>query len=144
MLKATFCASFFFHPMKAIFVTLINHLQDCWPNFIELSRSVMLINYLVGKYILFSCLFNVDPWICLYKLKILHNFTVQISEAFAHRCSAKKGFCKKGILKNFIKFTEKHSWWSFSFINSLKICNFIKRRPQHMFFCELCGIFRNT
>ena len=34
--------------------------------------------------------------------------TTLITEAIAQRCSVKKVFCKKGVLKNFTKFTGKH------------------------------------
>ena len=53
------------------------------------------------------------------------------------RCpEAVKKFLKKGVLKNFAIFTEKHLRWSLFFNKAarLKICNFIKKRLKHRCF----------
>ena len=45
-------------------------------------------------------------------------------------------FCKKGVLKNFAKFTGKHLCQSLFFnkVTCLLLCNFIKKRLQHRCF----------
>ena len=44
-------------------------------------------------------------------------------------------FCKKGVLRNFTKFTGKHLW----------ACNFIKKETlTQVFCCEFCEISKNT
>ena len=50
---------------------------------------------------------------------------------------------KKGVLRNFTKFTGKHLCRTLFF--KPKACNFIKKEtPAQMFSCEFCEIFRNT
>ena len=50
-------------------------------------------------------------------------------------------FCKKGVLRNFAKFTGKHLYQSLQ----PKACNFIKKETlAQMFSCEFCEIFKNT
>ena len=49
-------------------------------------------------------------------------------------------FCKKGVLRNFAKFTGKHLCQSL-FFN--KACNFIKKEAlAQAFSCELCKFLR--
>ena len=45
-------------------------------------------------------------------------------------------FCKKAVLENFAKFTEKHLWQSLFFIK--------KETLAHVFFCEFWKISENT
>ena len=48
-------------------------------------------------------------------------------------------FCKKGVLRNFAEFTEKHLCQSF-FFNKVagRVCNFIKKETvAHVFSCEI-------
>ena len=57
-------------------------------------------------------------------------------------------FCKKGVLKNFAKFTRKHLCWSL-FLNKvlgLKSAILLKERPKHkqVFSYEFRKIFKNT
>ena len=55
-------------------------------------------------------------------------------------------FYKKGVLRNFAKFTEKHQCQSV-FFNKVagRPCNFIKKETQaQVFSCEFCEIFKNT
>ena len=55
-------------------------------------------------------------------------------------------FCKKGVLKNFAKFTRKHLGQSL-FLNKVAgaACNFIiKETLAQAFSCEFCEIFKNT
>ena len=56
------------------------------------------------------------------------------------RCSV-----RKGVLRNVVKFTEKHLWQSLFFNKFAGLCNFIKKEtlPQ-VFFCEFCDISKNT
>ena len=45
-------------------------------------------------------------------------------------------FCKKGVLRNFAKFTGKHL---------PQACEFIKKESlAQVFFCEICEIYKNT
>ena len=58
------------------------------------------------------------------------------------RRSRPEVFCKKGVPRNFVKFTGKHLCQSF-FFN--KACNFIKKEIlAQMFSCEFYEISRNT
>ena len=59
----------------------------------------------------------------------LNNFPV----FFIDRSSRPEVFCKKGVLRNFAKFTEKHS------CQSLK-----KEALAQVFFCEFCEISKNN
>ena len=51
-------------------------------------------------------------------------------------------FCKKGALKKFAIFTEKHLCWSLCGRSGLQF--YQKETPTLMFFCEYCEIFKNT
>ena len=53
---------------------------------------------------------------------------------------------KKGVLKNFAKFTEKHLYQSLFFNNvpGLKPATSLKKRLWHVFSCGFCKNFRNT
>ena len=54
-------------------------------------------------------------------------------------------FCKKTVLKNFAIFTGKHLFFRVSFLVKLQVCNFIEKETlTQMFFCQYCGIFKNT
>ena len=57
------------------------------------------------------------------------------------RTSRPEVFCKKGVLRNFTKFTGKHLCQSLL----PEACNFIKKEtlPQ-VFSCEFCKISKNT
>ena len=53
------------------------------------------------------------------------------------RSSLSEGFCKKGVLKNFAKFTGKHL--------CQEACNFIKKETlAQLFSCEFCEISKKT
>ena len=59
------------------------------------------------------------------------------------RSSRAEVFCKKGILKNFTKFTGKHLCQSLFFNKAAG--NFIKKETlAQVFSCEFCKIFKNT
>ena len=48
-------------------------------------------------------------------------------------------FCKKGVLKNFVQFTEKHLCQSLILIKLIK-----KNNLAQMFSCKFCEIFNDT
>ena len=53
-------------------------------------------------------------------------------------------FCKKGVLRNFAKFTGKHLCQSL-FFSRPQPCNFIKKGAvAQVFSCEFCEISRST
>ena len=55
-------------------------------------------------------------------------------------------FCKKGVLRDFAKFTGKHLCYS-PFLNKIAgmACNFIKKETlTRVFSCEFCEITKNT
>ena len=63
-----------------------------------------------------------------------------------NRSSRREVFCKKGVLRNFAKFTGKHLYERlfFNIIAGLA-CNFIKKESlAQVFFCEFCKISKNT
>ena len=54
-------------------------------------------------------------------------------------------FCKKGVLKNFEKFTAKHLFQSLFFNKVAGCCNFVKKETLVlMFSCEFWKSFKNT
>ena len=55
-------------------------------------------------------------------------------------------FCKKGVLRNFTKFTGKHLCQSLFFNKVADLaCNFIKKETlAQVFPCEFCEISKNT
>ena len=65
-----------------------------------------------------------------------------------HKCRSSRPevFCKKGVLRNFTKFTGKHLCQSL-FFNKVagQACNFIKKETlAQAFSCEFCEISKNT
>ena len=54
--------------------------------------------------------------------------------------------CKKGVLKNFGKFTGKHIYSKVSFwIKLPQACNFVKKETlAQVFSCAFCEISKNT
>ena len=62
-----------------------------------------------------------------------------------NRGSRPEVFCKKGILRNFAKFTGKHLCESLFNKVAGAACNFIKKETlAQVFFCEFCEICKNT
>ena len=62
------------------------------------------------------------------------------------RSSLPDVFCKKGVLRNFTKFTRKRSCQNL-FFNKVagQTCNFVKKRDSGTSFsCEFCEISKNT
>ena len=65
------------------------------------------------------------------------------------RSSRPEVFCKKGIIKNFTKFTGKHLCQRLFFnkVAGLRpgTCNFIKKKTlAQVFYCQFCEIFKNA
>ena len=62
-----------------------------------------------------------------------------------HIINGPEVFCKKGVLKNFTKFTGKHLCQSFFLIQVTgEASNFIKIETlTQVFYCEFCKIFKN-
>ena len=53
-------------------------------------------------------------------------------------------FCKKGVLRNFEKFTGKHLCQKLFLIKLTESCSFIKKESlAHVFSCEFCEISKN-
>ena len=62
-----------------------------------------------------------------------------------NRSSRSEVFCKKGGLRNFVKFTGKHLCQSLFFNEGPQACNFIKKEtPAQMFPCESFETFINN
>ena len=59
----------------------------------------------------------------------------------SYRSSHPEVFCKKGVLKDFTKFTEKHLCQSL-FFN--KVAGLRPGTLIHVVFCEFCEILKNT
>ena len=55
-------------------------------------------------------------------------------------------FCKKGVFRNFAKFTEKHLYQRLFFNEVAGLaCNFVKKESlAQVFSCEFSGISKNT
>ena len=58
-------------------------------------------------------------------------------------------FCRKGVVRSFAKFTEKHLCQGLLFIiklqaSSLGPATLLRRRLAQVFFCEFCKISKNT
>ena len=55
-------------------------------------------------------------------------------------------FYKKGVLKNFAKFTEKYLRWNLFFnkVADLSPATLLKKPPTQVFSCEFCKILKNN
>ena len=62
------------------------------------------------------------------------------------RSSRPEVFCKKDVLKYFVKFTRKHLCLSlfFNTVAALKPATLLKKRLWHVLSCEFCNISKNT
>ena len=81
-----------------------------------------------------DCFWIIDPEFLRYD-ESLKTFT----EAVDRGCSV-----KKGVIKNFEKFTGKRQRKSL-FLNKVEACNFIKKKTlAQVFSCEFREIFENT
>ena len=79
------------------------------------------------------------------KFSVLNEFCYSVFLRY-YRSSRREVLCKKGVLRNFTKFTGKHLCQSL-FFNKVagQACNFIKKETlAQVFSCEFCGISKNT
>ena len=69
----------------------------------------------------------------------------EMSSSFS-RSSCPEVFCKKGIFRNFAKFTRKHLCQSLSSnrVAGWGLQLYKKETLTQMFFCEFCEIFKTT
>ena len=71
---------------------------------------------------------------------------VLFCKLISYRSNRREVFCKKGVVKNFAKFTGKHLLPAFFLIKlqagGLQL--YLKETRAQVFFCEFCGIFKNT
>ena len=80
-----------------------------------------------------------------YSDKIIYIYLRKVQANF--RSSRPEVFCKKGVLRNFAKFTGKHLCWSFFLIKLQVWCLatlLIKRLWQKVFSCQFCKISKIT
>ena len=76
---------------------------------------------------------------------VLFTFNVYIRFCFLYTSSRPEVFCKKGVLRNFAKFTGKHLCQGLFFINVAGPCNFFKKETlAQVFFSEFWKISKNT
>ena len=86
-------------------------------------------------------------WRGIQILGYLQAESLQIRRQIIHRSIRPEVFCKKGVLKNFTKFTAKHLGQSlfFFYICRPQACNFIKKETlAQVFSWEFCQTFKNT
>ena len=76
-----------------------------------------------------------------YKWWLSRNQRVRNAEAVVRGCSV-----KKGVLRNFTKFTGKHLCQSLFFnkVADLRPATLLKKRLAQVFFCGFCEISKNT
>ena len=70
----------------------------------------------------------------------------QLEKKRSNRSSLSKVFCKKGVLKNFTKFTGKHLCQSLFFnkVAGLRPATLLKKTLAQVFSCDFCEISKNT
>ena len=63
-----------------------------------------------------------------------------------HRSSGPEVLCKKGVPRNFAKFTGKHMCQSLFFnkVGGLRLATSLKRDLAQVFSCEFCEVSKNT
>ena len=72
--------------------------------------------------------------------KYKQTYLLHFAEAVAQRCSA-----KKGVLRNFVKFTRKYLCQSLFFNKVAGPCNFMKKETlAQVLSCEFCEISKST
>ena len=80
-----------------------------------------------------------------YPLRIVFEFFKNCQEYINSRSSHPDVFCKKGVLRNFAKFTGKSLCQSLCFNKVAENCSFIKIKTlAQVFSCEFCEISKNT
>ena len=78
-------------------------------------------------------------------IKISSKKPNKVNKVNRNRSSRSEVFCKKGVLRNFAKFTGSHRCPSLFFnIVAARACNFIKKETlAQVFFCEFCEFSKN-
>ena len=63
-----------------------------------------------------------------------------------YRSSRRRCSVKEGVLKDSANFTEKHLCWSLFLIKlqAFRPVTLLKRKPNQVFSCEICEMFKNT
>ena len=82
----------------------------------------------------------------IHFLQLILIWVWNINETYV-RSSHRRCSVRKGVLRNFVKFTGKHLCQSLFFdkVRGLRqACNFIKKRLAQMFSCKFYEISRNT
>ena len=83
---------------------------------------------------------RIEQFICTFLFLNIGRFQWLISEAVVRRCSV-----KKGVRRNFTKFTGKHLCQRLFFNKVAGLCNFIKKESlTKVLSCESCEISKNT
>ena len=83
---------------------------------------------------------RIEQFICTFLFLNIGRFQWLISEAVVRRCSV-----KKGVRRNFTKFTGKHLCQRLFFNKVAGLCNFIKKESlAQVFSSEYCEISRST
>ena len=81
------------------------------------------------------------------KISVFPIRIIQLYQKYISRSTRPDIFCKKGVLRNFTKFTVKHLCQSL-FFNKVAVevaCNFTKKETLvQVFSCEFCKISKNT
>ena len=80
-----------------------------------------------------------------YKALVFSNESFFCSSILKNQPS--EAFYKKGVIKNFAKFSRKHLSWTL-LLNKITKClrsaTFLKKQtPTQVFFCEVCETFKN-
>ena len=79
-------------------------------------------------------------------VKYINSFRIFVPPIKYHQKEPPEMFCKKGVFKNFVKFTGKHLCQSLFFneIASLRPATLLKQALAQVFSSEFCEIFKNT
>ena len=81
------------------------------------------------------------------KISVFPIRIIQLYQKYISRSTRPDIFCKKGVLRNFTKFTVKYLCQSL-FFNKVAVevaCNFTKKETLvQVFSCEFCKISKNT
>ena len=118
-------------------------------NFIKkrLQHRCFLVN--IAKFIRTAFCMKHIRWLLLF-LKDIHFQESKEKTTVLYRSSRPEGFCKKGVLRNFAKFTGEHLWESF-FFNKVaglffltKLQSIKKETLAQVFSREFCEISKNV
>ena len=83
--------------------------------------------------------------ICEKKSSTGYSRRTIVSIKFMDRSSCPGVFCKKGVVRNFAKFTGKHPYQRFFFNKVADLYNFIRKETQaQVFSCKFCEISKST